>query len=93
MARKKGLLDKIQLEALEKGEETLTSMMFGKPTEEVEEEFEKKRQTIYLKENLVQAIKYKAFKENKTITDIFNDLVESSLSEEELQVGNERTKL
>lgn len=94
MSRKRGLMDRLNAEDLVKAKETpnASSLIINQQKQPEVEEFEKKRQTIYLKENLIHSIKYKAFIENTSMTDIFNDLLESHLSEEELQIGVERAR-
>lgn len=94
MSRKKGLIDKLKADELvkEKGTSDNVSMLFSNRDSKPREEFEKKRQTIYLKENLAHSLKYKAFVEETSMTDIINELLEEHLSEEVIELGKQKAR-
>lgn len=92
MTKRKGLMNKLKDDDKVKGQETSSDFLISKKPIKKVEEFEKKRQTIYLKENYIQAIKYKSFVEGKSMTDIFDEMLTQYLSEEEITVGTEKAR-
>lgn len=95
MSKRKGLIDRLKIdEALveESKEKSSNAYLISEQDEQDEQDFPKERQTVYMKQNYIQAIKYKAFVEDKSFTDIYNEMLEKFLTEEEIEIGSQRVR-